>query len=164
MCWVLILIWFIPVLFGRIPVNVVVYVESDGVVEVAADGSKVVRYPGRPFGFPLTFMEITDYSNGISTRKYGFGKCFLNLLLVGFTVVGIVIVVPKLTLRYSIRTLFLLTAGMAAGIFFTQSLNFSFKNFLMGVYFTPLIAGVIVATLNFRSYILRRSARRYLGI
>ena len=115
MCWVLILIWFIPVLFGRIPVYDEAYIECDGVVEVAADGSMVVRYPGRQFGFPLTFMEITNYSNGISTRKYGLGKCFLNLLLVGFTVVGIVILVPKLTLRYSIRSWFLLTAGMAVG-------------------------------------------------
>ena len=115
----------------------------------------VVRYPGRPFGFPLTFMEITDYSNGISTRIYGFGAAFLNLLLVGFTVFGIVIVVPKLTLRYSIQSLFLLTAGMAVVIFFIQSPNISFRNLLMGAYFTPLFAGVTVAVLNFRCYLLR---------
>ena len=153
--WVLILIWFIPVLHGRIPVYDESYVEVDGIVEVAADGTMVVRYPARPFGFPFKFMEITDYSNGISTRKYILGRCFLNILLVGFTVAGIVVVDPKLSLRYSIRSWFLLTAGMAVVILIIQSPNITFRTFLKLMYFIPLFAVAIVAVLNFRGYLFR---------
>jgi hypothetical protein len=151
--WVLILFWLIPVCLGRIPINMKPYVESDGVVKVAADGTMVVVYPERRVGFPLRFVEITDYSSGLSTRKYNLGMCVLNILLVGLTLAGIVVLVPKLTLQYSIRTLLLLTAGFAALIILHQSTKFSSSKLFIGVYFTPLFAGGIVAFLKLRSYL-----------
>jgi len=148
LCWVLILIWLTPVFLGQIFIMPSSGPQVDGVVEVLADGTVVVKYAGPRIGFPLRFVEITEYSNGDTTREYHVTRGILNAVLVIFNLIGIVVVIQKSSWQFSIRALMLSTAVLALLIVLAESSNFSSDFVLKAAYFTPLIIGGIIALLN----------------
>ncbi len=150
LCWLLIAIWLIPVFWGRLPTTSEKIPQSDGVSKLLADGTRVVMYPGSRFGFPLSFIEITEYSNGDRTFKYDLGRGVLNLVLVCFNLVGIVIAVQKSSWQFSIRALMLSMAILALLIVWAESANFSSGFVVKAVYFTPLIIGGVITLTNSR--------------
>lgn len=147
-CWGLILLWLIPVFWGHLNFIKDNIPQADGVVEILADGSVVVKYPGAIVGFPLRSIEITEYSNGEETREYDVWRCVLNVVLVSLNLIGIVVVIQKSSWQFSIRALMLSTAVLALLIVLAESSNFRSDFFLKAAYFTPLIIGGIIALLN----------------
>lgn len=148
LCWGLILFWLIPVFLGQISIRPSYGPQADGVVEVLADGTVVVKYAGPRIGFPLRFVEITEYSNGDTTRKYHLGRGLLNAVLVSLNLIGIVVVIQKSSWQFSIRALMLSTAVLALLIVLAESSNFSSDFVLKAAYFTPLIIAGIIGLLN----------------
>lgn len=162
LCWALLAIWLTPFLFGRMPfiegrVSADQDSQVDGVVKRLADGTEVVMYVGGQAGFPFHFVEMTRYSNGETTRRYSLGKGVLNLVLVGFTLAGIVVVVQQSSSQFSIRTLMLLTAGFTGLVLLGKSSQLSFASIMKVAYFTPLIAGSMMLVLKSRFFRRRKS-------
>ena len=147
-CWGLILLWLIPVFWGHLNFIKDNIPQADGVVEILADGSVVVKYPGAIVGFPLRSIEITEYSNGEETREYDVWRCVLNVVLVSLNLIGIVVVIQKSSWQFSIRALMLSTAVLALLMFLAESSNFRSDFFLKAAYFTRRIIGGIIALLN----------------
>ena len=142
------MLWLIPVFWGHLNFIKDNIPQADGVVEILADGSVVVKYPGAIVGFPLRSIEITEYSNGEETREYDVWRCVLNVVLVSLNLIGIVVVIQKSSWQFSIRALMLSTAVLALLIVLAESSNFSSDFVLKAAYFTPLIIGGIIALLN----------------
>jgi len=156
LCWVLIAIWLIPVFTGHLSLKR--SIEADGMVITLPDGTFVVEYPGKRFGFPLHFMEFSDFSNGDRTRKYDLGRVALNFTLVGLTLAGIVVVVHNSSWQVSIRALMLSTAVLGLLIVLAQAVD-SFTPFVIKVtYFIPLIIGGMIVILNLQFRTSRKKA------
>lgn len=150
LCWGVILLWLIPVFWGHLNFIHDNAPQADGVVEILADGSAVVKYAGRQVGFPLRSIKINEYSNGDKTREYDVWRCVLNVVLVSLNLIGIVVVIQKSSWQFSIRALMLSTAVLALLMFLAESSNFRSDFFLKAAYFTPLIIGGIIGLLNLR--------------
>lgn len=158
LCWVLIAIWLIPVFTGQLPFYGYrgKQIELDGVVKTLPNGTVVVAYPGKRFGFPLHFMEFSDFSNGERTRKYDLARVAVNFILVGLTLAGIVLVVHNSSWQVSIRALMLSTAVLGLLLVLAQSAD-SITPFVIKVaYFMPLIFGGMIVILNLQFGINRK--------
>ena len=116
LCGVLILIWLIPFCLGLVfsyqELGGWEGVQSDGVVVRSANGEIRIAYPGGYAGFPVRFIEITDFSNGDRVREYDLRRGLLNAALVGFNLIGIVVAVQKSSWQFSIHIVVLFPAPL----------------------------------------------------
>lgn len=151
---VLISLWLVPVCLGWFYSNRVLLrwnvVPVDGVVVGSANGEVLIAYAAGQGGFPLRFIEFTDFSNGDRARKYDLRRGILNLVLVGLNLIGIVVAIQKPSWQFSIRLLMLLTVVFAVLIVCAQSANFTFLFFVRVAYFLPLIVGGMILLLGSR--------------
>ena len=119
-CWLLLLLWLYPSVLMNTPIepNLEGW-ESNGQL---ADGSRFAAYdPTFLIGWPFCYLEIATNGSNPSVRSYTPINAMLNFLLVTTTIVSLIYAAQKWVPRFSIRTMLIGVAAVAAIITIGQA-------------------------------------------
>ena len=158
-CWVGLLLWLFVSIGGNIP-----YEPEFQIPQLVDDGGVTAVSYSQVYliGCPFSYLQIAQSQNGAPVKTYRPLIIFINLLTISAVLFGIIYSVQIFIPRFSILTLFIVTACIgllfAIGNPIFQSDYFYLQiGFIFAIYFAPLIA--TIPAFLFSRYSIARQSR-----
>ena len=145
LCWLLLILWCLPSVFGNLPFDVEIpesgpIEQPDGTLAYAYDQTHLI-------GWPFVYLAIHRTPNNPVNNTFSLTMLLANVVTIGATLAGIVFSAQTFIPKFSIKTLLVFVTLIAllfpiGNVVFATDNYFLHTGFMMAIYFAPLIASV----------------------